>query len=48
MAQAESVADLIASDTQAAHYLAMNQMRGGVSTKLKELSKQLNHFAAML
>ncbi|MGV4486369.1 tRNA uridine-5-carboxymethylaminomethyl(34) synthesis GTPase MnmE, partial [Ornithobacterium rhinotracheale] len=34
--------------TQAAHDLAMNQMRGGVSTKLKELRKQLIHFAAML
>ncbi|MRJ07903.1 tRNA uridine-5-carboxymethylaminomethyl(34) synthesis GTPase MnmE [Ornithobacterium rhinotracheale] len=48
LAQAEAVADLIASDTQAAHDLAMNQMRGGVSTKLKELRKQLIHFAAML
>lgn len=48
LAQAEAVADLIASDSEASHQAAMNQMRGGFSTKIKELRDQLIGFASMI
>lgn len=47
LAQAEAVADLIASDSKASHQVAMNQMRGGISHDLQQLRKELIHFAAM-
>ncbi len=46
--QAEGVADLIASNTKAAHHVAMNQMRGGFSNDLKNLRQQLIDFAALI
>lgn len=46
--QAEGVADLIASNTKAAHHVAMNQMRGGFSHDLKKLRQQLVDFASLL
>jgi tRNA modification GTPase len=48
LSQAEAVADLIASDSQAAHQVAMNQLRGGFSTELAALREQLIHFASMI
>ncbi len=48
LAQAEAVADLIASDSEAAHSAAMNQMRGGFSKEIKALREQLIHFASMI
>lgn len=48
LAQAEAVADLIASDSQLSHQVAMRQMRGGFSQELKELRSRLIHFAALL
>ena len=48
LAQAEAVADLIASDSEASHKAAINQMRGGFSQKIKELRGQLIHFASMI
>jgi len=48
LAQAEAVADLIASGTQAAHRTALNQMRGGYSKELQELRESLIHFASMI
>lgn len=48
LAQAEAVADLIASDSQASHQIAINQMRGGFSKKIKELRKELIRFAALV
>jgi tRNA modification GTPase len=48
LSQAEAVADLIASDSQAAHQVAMNQLRGGFSNELNELREQLIHFASMI
>ncbi|PWJ42257.1 tRNA uridine-5-carboxymethylaminomethyl(34) synthesis GTPase MnmE [Sediminitomix flava] len=48
LAQAEAVADLIASDSQASHSAAMNQMRGGFSHEIKELREKLIHFASMI
>ena len=46
--QAEGVADLIASNTKAAHHVALNQMRGGFSNDLKNLRQQLVEFAALI
>ena len=48
LAQAEAVADLIHSESEAAHRAAMNQMRGGFSGQIKELREQLIHFASMI
>ncbi|MGV8963339.1 MAG: tRNA uridine-5-carboxymethylaminomethyl(34) synthesis GTPase MnmE [Candidatus Saccharimonadaceae bacterium] len=48
LSQAEAVADLISSDSQAAHSVAMNQLRGGFSTELNVLREQLIHFASMI
>ncbi|TDQ11478.1 tRNA uridine-5-carboxymethylaminomethyl(34) synthesis GTPase MnmE [Pedobacter metabolipauper] len=48
LSQAEAVADLISSDSAAAHSVAMNQLRGGFSTELNVLRDQLIHFASMI
>jgi tRNA modification GTPase len=48
LTQAEAVADLIASESEAAHKIAMQQMKGGVSSKLKDLREQLIHFTALI
>ncbi len=48
LSQAESVADLIASSSAATHRLAMNQMRGGFSSKLIELRTNLLNFASLI
>ncbi|HTA28464.1 MAG TPA: tRNA uridine-5-carboxymethylaminomethyl(34) synthesis GTPase MnmE [Bacteroidia bacterium] len=48
LSQAEAVSDLIASETKAAHHLAMNQMRGGFSGELKALRDELVHFASLI
>ncbi len=45
LSQAEGVADLIASQSEASHQMAMNQMRGGISDKISELRKKLIDFA---
>ncbi len=48
LAQAEAVADLINADTEAAHRVAMQQMRGGYSQKIKELREDFIALAALL
>lgn len=48
LAQAEAVADLIASDSEISHQAALNQMRGGFSAEIKKLREQLIHFASMI
>jgi tRNA modification GTPase len=48
LSQAEAVADLISSDTEAAHKIAMRQMRGGFSEEIKKLREQLVDFAALV
>lgn len=48
LSQAEAVADLIASSSQAAHALASNQMRGGYSSALGQLRDRLLHLASLL
>ncbi len=48
LSQAESVADLIASESAAAHQTALKQLRGGFSNKLQELRTQLIDFASLI
>jgi tRNA modification GTPase len=48
LAQAEAVADLIASNTAASHKTALHNIRGGFSLKLKELREQLIKFSALI
>ncbi|MDE6445809.1 MAG: tRNA uridine-5-carboxymethylaminomethyl(34) synthesis GTPase MnmE [Alistipes sp.] len=48
LAQAEAVADLIASSSQAAHALASQQMRGGYSASLEALRERLLSLASLL
>tara|TARA_R110002124_G_scaffold57700_4_gene161325 strand:- start:47326 stop:48708 length:1383 start_codon:yes stop_codon:yes gene_type:complete len=48
LAQAEAVADLIHSDSEASHQAAMNQMRGGFSGEIASLRTELIHFASMI
>lgn len=48
LAQAEAIADLIASDSHAAHQIALQQMRGGFSQEIKNLRAQLIHFASLV
>lgn len=48
LSQAEAVSDLIASETEAAHHIAMSQMRGGFSGELKNLRQKLVDFASLI
>jgi tRNA modification GTPase len=48
LSQAEAVADLIASSSEASHQIALNQMRGGFSNQLKQLREDLVHFASLI
>jgi tRNA modification GTPase len=48
LSQAEAVADLIASGNASQHAIAMNQMRGGISTELDKMRTELINFAALL
>ena len=48
LSQAEAVADLISSDNEASHQIAMQQMRGGFSNELKNLRQELLDFASLI
>ena len=48
LSQAEAVADLIASSNKATHQLAMNQLRGGISTELSRLREHLLKLTSLL
>jgi len=48
LTQAEAVADLIASETQTAHRIALNQMRGGISRDFKILRERLVHLTSLI
>jgi tRNA modification GTPase len=48
LSQAEAVADLIASNSQSSHELAMKQLRGGISQEIKDLRQQLIDFASLI
>lgn len=48
LAQAEAVADLIASNTTASQKTALHNVRGGFSSELKELRERLIKFSALI
>ncbi|MEM6723049.1 MAG: tRNA uridine-5-carboxymethylaminomethyl(34) synthesis GTPase MnmE [Bacteroidota bacterium] len=48
LSQAEAVADLIASNSQASHSIAMQQMRGGFSNEIQALRQELIDFASLI
>jgi tRNA modification GTPase len=48
LSQAEAVADLISSDNEASHQIAMQQMRGGFSNEIAKLREVLLNFASLI
>ena len=48
LSQAEAVADLIVSNSEASHQVALSQMRGGISNELKTLRQKLLDFTALM
>lgn len=48
LSQAEAVADLIASENEASHRVALMQMRGGFSQEIAELREELIRFASLV
>ncbi|WP_431123984.1 tRNA uridine-5-carboxymethylaminomethyl(34) synthesis GTPase MnmE [Flagellimonas flava] len=48
LSQAEAVADLIASDSEASHEIAVQQMRGGFSNEIQKLREELLNFASLI
>ncbi|MDZ7634301.1 MAG: tRNA uridine-5-carboxymethylaminomethyl(34) synthesis GTPase MnmE [Bacteroidales bacterium] len=48
LSQAEAVADIIASDSEAAHRLAATQLRGGFSIEIEKLRQELLSFASLI
>ncbi len=48
LTQAEAISDLIAAETEAAHQIAVKQMRGGFSGDLKNIRQKLIEYASLL
>ena len=48
LAQAEAVADLISSQNEATHRIAMNQLKGGFSQKLHDLRAELLEITSLM
>jgi tRNA modification GTPase len=48
LSQAEAVSDLISSDNEASHQIAMQQMRGGFSNEIAQLRQELLNFASLI
>lgn len=48
LSQAEAVADLISSENEASHQIAMQQMRGGFSNEISKLREELLNFASLI
>jgi len=48
LSQAEAVADLISSDNEGSHQIAMQQMRGGFSSEIAKLREELLNFASLI
>ena len=48
LAQAEAVADLIASETEGAHRIALQQMKGGFSSELKIMREDLLNLVSLM
>ncbi len=48
LSQAEAVADLVASQSEAAHTVALRQLRGGFKNEITRLRAELIHFASLV
>ncbi len=48
LAQAEAVADLISSETSAAHSVALQQMKGGFSNELRQMRESLLNLVSLM
>lgn len=48
LAQAEAVADVIASQNKAAHRIAFNQMKGGFSSELRDMRSELLELVSLM
>lgn len=48
LSQAEAVADLITSDSETSHQIALQQMRGGFANDIKILRQELLNFASLI
>lgn len=48
LAQAEAVADVIASETEASHKIAIQQLKGGFSSELNQMREQLLHIVSLM
>lgn len=48
LTQTEAIADLIASESEKEHQIAMHQMRGGFSKEINHLREELIHFASLI
>lgn len=48
LSQAEAIADLVCSMSSTSHQIAMEQMRGGFSSKIKVLREHLLNFASLI
>ncbi|HXS37306.1 MAG TPA: tRNA uridine-5-carboxymethylaminomethyl(34) synthesis GTPase MnmE [Flavipsychrobacter sp.] len=48
LTQAEAVADLIASQSEASHHAAMHNLRGGFSGDLRQMREELIKFSALI
>ncbi len=48
LSQAEAVADLVASESAAAHTVALQQLRGGFKNEIAQLRAELLHFASLV
>ena len=48
LAQAEAVADLVASQNAAAHRVAVNQLKGGFSRELKKMRDKMLHIVSLM
>lgn len=48
LSQAEAVADVIASESESSHRIAMNQMRGGFSHELRKMRSELLNFVSLI
>ena len=48
LSQAEAVADLISSENQASHQVALQHLRGGISKEIRELRSELIDFVSLI
>jgi len=48
LSQTEAIADLIHSESEVAHQIAIQQMKGGISNQLSELRQKMMNFASLI